>query len=254
MKKLFLLLPLLVGLLTGCIMPKPIEFGQDRVHRLPTAKPRETEVQRQTAQRAAVKAQETLQAAIDSDANNAVVAPATETAVLTESVSRSVGPPLSPAPDTITSKELAKQLDTAVAKLNSRLEDFRKDNDENAGKKIEGTGVFQMGYITYLVFMFFALVAAVIGFKVLKTFAHVAGVANPGVAVGVRAVEMGGAAASRALGQLIKGGENFKDKLAKELPELDASLKAKVEELFRTAHQTAQDEDVQYAVKALTRK
>ncbi len=253
MKKIFALAFLALAL-SGCVMPKPIEFGQDKVHRVPVAKPRETEVQRQAAQRASQKAQETLQAALEEDCSPTVVEPAKETATLSDSVSRSLGPPLKPARPTVTSDELARQLDTAVAKLDQRLEDFRKDNDENAGKKIEGTGVFSIGYISYLIIMFLVLVGAVILFRVLKVVANVAGAANPAVGVGLKAIQLGGAAASKAVGQLIKGGETFKQRLSKDMPELDEALRVKVEEIFRTSHMTAQDEDVQHVIKELTRK
>lgn len=250
MKQFFQALTLAV-LLTGCIMPKPIEFGQDKVEKFPTIRQAEKEIQRQTAQRAAVKADETFKAAIATAAEPEVIKPAAEASVLTESVATSLGPPIKPASETVTSVELAKQLDTTVAKLTRRIDNFRADNDENAGKKIEGTGFMQMSYFTYLFIMAGVLVGAVVVWRIGKLALSVYAKSNPGVAVGLRAVQAGGALASKAVGQLIAGGERFKEKLATDLHGVDDEVKARIEKLFLDAHKHEHDADVKDVVKSL---
>lgn len=239
---------------TGCssLIPKRVELGQDKVEKVPVAKSSERETQRQAAQRAAQKSEQALQAALDTDAAPVVVAPAAEASVLTKSVSQSLGPPMSPA--TQPSEELARKLDTAVAKLNARIEDFREDNDKNAGHKIEGTGFLQIPYFVWLggalVFGFIAFVIVGILWTALKAY----GMANPGVGLGVKAVQVGGAAASRGFGQLVAGGEKFKGWVKTELPEVSEEVREKILELFHSAHKEEADKQVQDVVDALVKK
>lgn len=243
--KRFLALLLCLPLLAGCssLIPKPVEFFQDKVHKVPSQKSSERETQRQTAQRAAEKAREVLDAALIEDASTAVVTPAKEVEQLTGSVSRSLGPPVSPS--SLTSEELSRKLDKAIAKLNQRLDEFKADNDENAGKKIEGTGAFSVPY-----FLWVAIVGGVIFviFLVLKTLVHVAAAGNPAIGMGLQAVQLGGRGAAALAKEVIHGGEIFKEKLAAEMPE----LQEKIEALFNSAHKEAQSPASQDAVKKLT--
>jgi hypothetical protein len=250
MKKLFSSLILAV-LLSGCMMPKSVEFGQDKVKAFPVAKASETETQRQAAQRAAVKADETFRAALAERASAQVVKPAAETAVLTDSVSTSLGPPLSPASTNLPSTKLAEKLDTATARLNGRIEDFKADNNENAGKKIEGTGFIQMGYFSYLAIFGVFLVLAWVGFRIFMTMLKIS---NPAIGAGLNVVGgIGGALASKATSQMFQGGERFKAWL-KDMKGVDDNLKAQIEELFHDAHKTEQDSDVKALVNKLLGK
>ncbi len=241
-------------ILGGCFMPKPIEGFQDKVRAFPTAKAAETETQRQVAQRAARKADETLVAALKEGSSPAVILPAKETGFLAESVSVSLGPPLKPAAPEVTSEELARRLDTATAKLNVRVEDFKQDNDENKGKTIEGTGLFQIGYVSYLAIVAGVLFLVYILFRVGVLALKAYSASNPAVAVGLNAVQAGGALASKALGQVLHAGENFKDGLKEKVPGLTDELAAQVIAHFRTSHQKAQDQDVQSVIRQLTAK
>lgn len=255
MKK-FLGLTLTLTLLAGCstLIPKRVELGQDKVEKMPVPKASEREIQRQTAQRAALRADETYRAAIAEGSAPAVVLPAAETTVLTESVSRSLGPPLTPANPALPSQDLARKLDTAVAKLNSRIDDFREDNDKNAGHKIEGTGFLQIPYIVWLggaAVLFMVVVVVVgLGWTALKAYS----LSNPPVALGLKAVSLGGSLASKAVGQLVKGGEKFKEKLQSEIPGLTDEARKQVEALFVSSHKESSDEVIQDAVKHLVQK
>jgi hypothetical protein len=241
-------------LLGGCFAPRPLEFGQDKVREFPVAKASERETQRQAAQRASRKADETLLAALQEGSSSAVMIPAKETGLLTEAISVSLGPPLNPAAPTVSSEDLARRLETATAKFNSRVEDFKEDNNENAGKKIEGTGLFQIGYMSYLAIMAVVLFVGVILFKVGSMALKAYSLSNPAVAVGLNAVQAGGALASKALGQVLTAGESFKADLKTKVPGLTDELAAAVLAHFRTTHERKQDQDVQSVIRQLTQK
>lgn len=246
MKTTINLLALGAFLLSGCLMPKQVEFGQDRVKPFPVAKAAETEVQRQTAQRAARKADETFRAALETQASLVVVKPAAETAVLTEAVTTSLGPPLSPAPDTTTSVQLAQKLDTAVAKLETRIDGFKTGNNENVGKAVEGTGVFQIGYLTQFLVIGALLFLAWIAVKVVGLF-------NPAVAVGSRVLSGGIGGVSKLVGkgfsEVIEAGEEFKEQVEKKFE--DPATKKKILELFHAAQVGKQSRDVQDVIRNL---
>lgn len=255
MKKLLKFLPVLMLLFaTGCgsLIPKTVEFGQDKIVKLPVQKDSEKEIQRQVAKLAADRVEQALQAALETKADAAVVTPAKEASILTDSVSRSLGPPSTPADPTVAAEKHAQRLDKAVAKLAARIEDFREDNDKNIGHKVEGTGFLQIPYFVWLggATVFF-IVLFIIG-SIVWSGVKLYGIANPAVGVGVNAVQTGGRLAAKAVGQLIKGGEKFKSKLATEIPELNTELQAKIQQLFLDSHKQASDEDVRNVVTHLT--
>ncbi len=255
MKKQLASLILVASLILGggCgLIPKKVEFFQDKVHLVPELKQADKEIQRQTAQRAEEKARETYGAAIYTDADPAVVAPAAETVILTDAVSESVGPPVKPASADKTTQALVNELRTSIAKLNQRMDDFKKDNNENAGKKIEGTGFFQVPYFVYLGgFLIVGLIGFVI-LSVLWSFVKMAGMANPPVQMGVTAAQLSANFLKRSLSEVVKGGEQFKDSLMGAVE--DPDLQAKIKELFRIEQERAQSHDTQGLIKTLTKK
>jgi hypothetical protein len=250
MKKMLLIL--IVGLFSGCgtLIPKRVELFQDKVQKFPEPRSSEIETQRRAADLAERKARETYDAAIVSGATTNVVQPAAETVALTGAVSDSLGPPKKPADET--GQEVAAELRHAIAKLNGRIDDFKQGNDENAGKKIENTGLISVPYFLWValvgVFIFVGLIVA----GVLWTFLKMYAVSNPPVQLGVSAVQMGANFLKRALGEVTKGGEAFKAQLAKTVE--DPALQEKIKELFRVSQERAQSGDVQEIIKALTRK
>lgn len=253
MKKIFLGLALAITL-TGCssLIPKRVELGQDKVEKMPVAKSSEREIQRQVAQRLTQKADETYRAAIAAEAPDPVVVPAAESAVLAKANSTSLGPPLKPANPYLPSAELAAKLDNAVASLNRRVEEFREDNDKNAGHKIEGTGFLQVPYFVWLggaaVFFLIIFIVISVGWTLLKLY----GMSNPPVALGLKAVQTGGALASKAVAQLISGGKKFEERLATKVKGLSEEAKTEIVELFRSAHKEESDKDVRSVVDHLT--
>lgn len=247
---LLLVASLLFG---GCsLIPKNVEFFQDKVHLVPEPKQSDKELQRQTAQRAEEKARETYGAAVQTAADPTVVVPAAETVLLTDAVSESVGPPVHPAAPDKATQDLVNELRTSIAKLNQRIDDFKKDNNENAGKKIEGTGFFQIPYFVYLGgFLVLGLIGFVI-LSVLWSFVKMAGMANPPVQLGVSAAQLSANFLKRSVSEMVKGGEEFKDRLLTEVN--DPELQQKIKELFRIEHERAQSEDTQNFIRTLTKK
>lgn len=233
----------LASLLTGCsLIPKSVEFGQKKVKSFPSHPVAQLESERQAVALAAVRAREAEKIAEADDSLAAV--PAGDAAELSEAVGRSLGPPANAWSGDVTA--LSAKLDGLTAKYNKLLDKFADRNDEFAGKKIEGTGFLQIPYFVYIGVIF---VVGWIIWMLLKTFANVAGAANPGVAVGLKVAQVGGRALSRGFSQLIKGGQSFKEKIATEVT--DPALRDKILETFRVSHQTHQDNDVQSLIQKL---
>lgn len=243
-RTLFLAIAIAVGG-AGCssLIPKRVELGQDKVQRVPTPKPSEREVQRQAAKRAAEAAKQVLETAIQEDLTP-VIEPARDATVLTKSVSDSLGPPLKSASPTEPAAVLAARLERAIAKLNERIEEFREDNDKNAGKKIEGTGWLSVPYFVWLGGAFILFGGA---YMILKTIVSVAAAGNPAVGLGLSAVQLGGRGAAALASQVLKGGQLFRERLAKE----DPAIRERVEQLFVSSQKEAQSPEIQAAVRQL---
>lgn len=238
---------LLVGLLSGCstFIPKKVELGQDKVQKFPEKKSSEREVQRQAADRAARESLDLLITLLKGDVPTNVVDKAEGVARITDSVSDSLGPPLSPNSES--SMNLVNRLNRATAKLDERVIDFKDDNNENAGKKIEGTGWFQVSYVAWVGGALFLLV---VGVAIMKVVMQVLSAMNPGVALGTRAAALGGKALSTAFSQVVKGGQDFKKSLGTIVN--DESLRQKIVDLFTSSHKKAQDETTKQVVNHLT--
>jgi len=240
--------------LTGCgtLIPKRVELGQDKVERVPVASAAELEKQRRAAAMAEEQAQKTLGAALGIDAPVCVLEPAKATVDLTDAIAKSVGPPKSPIKPNEDPHAVANDLRSAVAKLNARLDEFKSDNDKNAGKKIEGTGWLQVPYFIwlggFLVVGFVGLIVLGVAWSFVKMYA----MSNPPVQLGVNAVQMGANFLKKAVGEIAKGGEKFKRAVEREVQ--DPALQAKIKELFRVEHERAQSSEVQELVKAITPK
>lgn len=238
----FLLLTTLIFSLTGCsLIPKRVEFFQDKVHKFPEPGAKQVELQREVAQRAKEKAQETLVAATREHSSPDVTSPAAETAVLTDAVSQSVGAPAKrPTAD---SSALADELRASIAKLDRKIDSFKRDNDENAGKKIEGTGLVQVSYFVYLGGI---ILVVLIGRVILKDILLAASAANPGAAVAVGGLNVAGSLLSRGFHQVIKGGKDFVTWVNNEIE--DPGLRDKIVGAFVANQKTAQDRDVKSVV------
>ncbi len=251
--KRFLAALMAAALLSGCsLIPKPVELFQDKVKTVPEKRQADKEIQRQVAQRAEEKARETYGAALTTFADPTVVLPAAETVLLTDAVSESVGPPVHPASPNKATEDLVRELRTSIAKLEQRLDAFKADNNENAGKKIEGTGLFQIPYFVwlggFLVLGFIGFIVLAVLWTALKAFA----MTNPPVQLGVQAAQLGAGFLKRTLSEVVAGGEKFKEKIVSEVE--DPELQEKIKTLFRTEHEKAQSDDAKNLIQIMTRK
>ena len=244
MKKTLFLLTLVFSL-SGCsLIPKRVEFFQDKVHRFPTPSEKQTELQREAAQKANDKAAQTLHEALKENLGPALLVPALETEKLTAVVAESVGAPAK-SPEKIETDALIADLRAQLAKLDKKVDAFAKGNDENAGKKIEGTGLVQVPYFAWTGGI---LVFLLVGWYVLRTVAGAASLANPGVAVGVGALNVAGSVVSKGFQQLVKGGQEFKDWVTKNV---DPAAQQKIIEAFTLLHKSAQDDSTKALVDHL---
>lgn len=239
---------LMVLALTGCgtLMPKRVELFQDKVQPFPEQKEYAFELQRQLVQRIQQKSNDTVVAAVAEQASTNVVAPAKEVARMADAQAIFVGPPAKPA--TVQSEVLAVKVETAVAKLDRKIDEFKKESNANAGKKIEDTGLVRVPYFYWIGGVI--LVVAII-FFVGKLLLSAAAVANPGAAIGLNVVNAASSLVAKGFSQLVKGGEDFKDWVSKEVQ--DTGLKQKILDAFKTAQMKNQDTDVQSTVQAITK-
>jgi len=229
------------------LIPKNVEFFQDKVHKFPAVTAKQVELQREAAALAKEKSRAVTKAAIEADAPANVTEPAQEVEILTDAVSTSLGPPVSPSTN---SAEVASKLNKSVAKHDNKVESFAKENNKDAGKKIEGTGLIQVPYFIYLGGF---LVVAIIFWHLAKTALQAAGAAYPPAAIpasiAVGGMNVAQSTLAKGFQQIVSGGESFKNWIENEIP--DDALKQKIISAFTANHQTAQDSDVQAVVKAL---
>jgi hypothetical protein len=231
----------------GCsLIPKKVEFFQDKVHQVPAPTQKQKELQREAAQKANEKASDTLHAALAEGSSTNILAPAVETEKLTAVVAESVGAPAKPTAN-IQTDALIADLRGQIAKLEKKMDSFTVENNENAGKKIEGTGAISVPYFVYA--GGFVLIIFV-GWHLAKTALTVASAANPGAAVGVGAMNIAGNLAGKGLNQVVTGSKEFLTWVGKEL---DPVVAAKVTDAFGAAQNKAQDKDVQIVVKTIAK-
>jgi hypothetical protein len=226
--------------LTGCnIIPKKVEYFQERVQPMPERTRQADESLRQAARLAADRAAATERAAISTDAAPEVIQPASDTAILTNAVSAQVGPPAKAWQGDIPA--LIARMDAQEATYRRELESYRVEVRELAGKKIEGTGAIQVGYFTHLL-----ILAAIVA--VVWLILRVVAITNAPVSVGLKTIEGGSKFLGRAFSELVEAGQDFKARLKQRLsdnPELLESILAD----FKTAHQSSQSRDTQKAVE-----
>ena len=235
------LLPLaILTLASGCtLIPKRVEYFQDRVRPVPERSAVADESLRQAARLAAQRAADTERAALATEAAPEVVAPARDTTVLTGAVAEHVGPPAAPWTGDINA--LIARMDAQEARYRARLDAYRDSVRPNVGKPIEGTGAIQVGYFTHLLIL--ATIVAV-AWVILKVVA----ITHAPVAIGMRTIEGGGRFLGRAFAEVVEGGEEFKARIRKRLASSPESLAAVLEE-FQTAHRARQSRDVQGVVQ-----
>jgi hypothetical protein len=233
-------------LVTGCgLMPKAVEFGQRKVRAVPEKTEKAVEAERQAAQFIARATSEARDEALRSHYTN-VIPPLTEARDAAGGLSYSLGAPLRPWTDS--GAELARRLGYLEARLDRDLDRYREKVAPDVGKKIEGTGIVQIPYFLWLAIVAGALFLIWTGVKVV-------GAVYPPVGLGVAGVSaagrIGARTASRALAQIVRGGEAFKEALRRS--DIDDKAKSAVFDLLRRHQMVSQDEPVQRLVQEMTR-
>lgn len=240
----------LVGLLTGCstLLPERVELFQQKVEEAPAPTAADKEAQRQAAALAAVRAQDTLIEAVRADAPETVIEPARDTATLTAVVSKSVGAPQTPSDTNV--MRVVQRLERSLGDLQVRMDRFIEKNREQAGKKIEGTGLLQVPYFLWIglvgVFVLVLVVVVSVGVSVLRVMAG----SNPILGAAGAVVRLTANAAQRGFLQVVKGGELFKKELQKVVE--DPKLRDEILKTFRQSQQSVQDTDIQQVIKELS--
>ena len=268
MKK-FIALALMSLFLAGCsLIPKKVEYFQDKVQKYPTRTEYHEEKLKQVVALANEESLKTVEAAREANSPISVQQPAENTHNLVSIASSDLGPPEDPVhlkdiskistndtsaiwseakAQTKAINKLADALSAQNARFESRLKEFAEDNDKNAGKKIEDTGLIKIGYFTQIALIVGLLFVGSIVIKVI-------GVLNPSVGVGTKVLSGGIAGvfgiAKKGFSELIEAGENFKKKVDEEIE--DPELADKIKKLFKQAHLEKQSRDTQDAVKQLT--
>jgi hypothetical protein len=243
------LAPLLALALTGCLgtlVPKKVELFQDKVKAFPEQSAKLRELERQAIYQSHEKATETVVAALKENSTTNVVAPARDTMKLTQAALIAAGPPEKlPEPNNVTN--LVAAVEQGIGKYNVKVEKFAANSDENVGKKIEGTGLIQVPYILWTGG---AVLGVIIIFVLGKIALSAYALVNPAAGVGLGVVNAAQSVVTKGFTQIVKGGEDFKNWVVKEVG--DQGLQDKILSAFQVAHKQAQDKDVQDTVKALT--
>jgi hypothetical protein len=225
--------------LTGCnIIPKQVEYFQDRVQPMPERTTQADESLRQAARLAADRAAATERAALSTDAAPEVIQPASDTAILTSAVSAQVGPPAKSWQGDVPA--LIARMDAQEANYRRELESYRAEVRELAGKKIEGTGAIQVGYFTHLLILDSIMAVAWLILRIVS-------ITNSPVSVGLKTIEGGGKFLGRAFSELVEAGQDFKARLKQRLADNPELLQSILTD-FKTAHQSSQSRDTQKVV------
>lgn len=232
---------LIVGL-SGCsiLSPGKKELFQTKVPTFPE-KAKVEEKQKQAATFVAEKVGIAYDEGLKANVTNSVMSPLYEAKVVAAPLAESLGSPQTPYRGTATN--LVDELHKLDAKFDAAMRKLEGKLGELEGKKIEGTGLIQMGYFTWLFVLFgiFALLWFVL--KIVSIF-------NPPVAMGMSAVSAGSNLLRRGFNEVIEAGENFKNAVKAKVE--DPDTQERVLEMFRQAQLAAQSRDVQLVVKQLT--
>jgi hypothetical protein len=229
---------------SGCsLIPKNVEFFQKKVKKVPTKGETQIQREKQAAKYIWYNIDEAYIAAEKEHSSTNVTKPLNNAKVAAPALYTSLGPPKKEW--TGIPIDLAKDLNQATAKLDDKVDDYRVDNKALEGKKIEGTGLLQMSYFTYL---FIILAVLWVGKMALNIYAH----ANPAVGLGLNALRVPGNIAAKAVSEVVEGGEHFLNRVEKEVT--DPDTQKRIVALFKSSQMEKQSRDVQQVVDTLTKK
>ncbi len=244
MKKYLALIPLAL-LLTGCgtLIPKSVEFFQKKVKAVPEVTAKAEETRRQAADYVSTKTEEAKIAAIAANSGTNIVTPITESHIVAEALSGSLGPPEDPWKKE--AQRLALLLKEQQANYNERLASYAARTEKLEGKKIEGTGLIRVPYFVYIGCI---VLVVFLAWTALKIYGSI----NPLVGIGTStAGRIGSSLLSRGFSEVVEAGEQFKNYVADS--GLTDAVREQVLDLFQRAHKEHQSRDVQGLVKTITK-
>lgn len=244
MKK-FLSLLLVSLIFVGCssLIPKPVEFFQKEIKPVPTETAEHKEVIKEAAEFVARKSREAHIEAVKENVNTNLLSLTYDTAVVANSLSSSIGPPLKHW--NYDAERLTLKLENLEAKLDKKFDEFAKRNDQMAGSKIEDSGLIKIGYVSYILIIIIFIGLLWFGLKI-------AGIFYPPVAVGTRLASIPVNLASKGLSEVISGVESFKDKVKNTID--DEDLQKKILEMVRTELERKQSPEMQDIIRQITKK
>lgn len=228
--------------LAGCaaLMPGKKEFFQKEVPAYPTS-PSLEEKRREAATYVAEKVNTAYDEGLKANTTNSVMEPLQDAREVAAPLAASLGPPQKPYQGD--GAALAKQLQKLEANLDAKLRKLEDKLSGVQGKDIEGTGLIQMGYFTWL-----AVLGGIIA--LLWFVLRIVSLFNPPVALGMSVASTGVGLVRRGFSEVIEAGEKFKDMVKKQVD--DPELQSQVLDMFRRAQLESQSRDVQTVIKQLT--
>lgn len=235
---------------TGCkLIPKTVEFFQDKVKPVPTQTEKAKETERQAVQYVNVKVNEALLESVKNGVTNTIVDPLIDAKIVIEPLSGSLGPPSGAWKGS--GSTLAEELNKNTALLNKKLDRYREDIKENEGKKIEGTGLLQIPYLIWLLIVGVGLLALYIVIRsVIQALTIASGVGVP-MSVGLKSVSgIAGKTVKTGFIQVIKGIEKTKDHFKKS--NQTTFTRDEILEIIKNEQIKSQNTDVQNLIRELT--
>jgi len=239
---------LLLNLVAGCsLFPKPVELFQKKVRAVPAKTSATIEAEKQAATFAEQKVTEAREAALVTGASTNVLSPLKEASDASQALAFSLGAPASRW--SRSGDELATMLGHQASMRDQALERFRANQAPLVGKKIEGSGLFQVPYFVWVGGVALLLWLVWMGSKF-------AAIAYPPIGVGVAGLSaagrLAGHEAAEGFGMVVKGIDGARKEIEKS--HLAAEVKAWVDGVIIRHQQAAQTSPViQEAVKQMTR-
>ena len=241
--KILVLFCFLFLIFNGCsLIPKRIEFFQDKVKQVPDKTEYTQEKERQAAEFVDRKIDEVKDIAYSENSSTNIIIPLLDASIVSDALKLSLGPPIKVWDDN--PELLAAQITKELAKLNNKIDNYRKDIQPNVGKKIENSGIISIGYFTYVGIILAFIFIIWTGLKIYGLF-------NPIVGVGVNVAKVPLGVLKTGFSQLLTAGETFKRTVDEKIE--DPETRVLIKELFRLSHERKQNQDIQNFIKDLTK-
>lgn len=241
MNRYLILILTFVLFLAGCIGGPRKEFLTDKVPEPP--KLENHQEQANAVKYIAYKAEEIWTNALELEATN-IARPALELRLLTTALAHSLPVPTLKTNTQVT--QLVRDLEKKDIRYERAMAGFKAEVGANAGKSIEGTGLFSISYFTYWGVI---IVGLIVGYVLIKLALNIWA---PMVSVGLNSAgRMTGSVLSKAFSQVVAGGEKFKEDLDKVTE--NKELQTKIKDAYRAAQMAEQDKQIQDVVRSLTK-